>query len=159
MADSQIQRSPFLLDLHHDDIKSAYERALVASSLDGDSCRICSMGLNKDGFTNKPMLISDTEVIMINVEKGYPKIKILGKMMFVHHLAFMFNNLKTRKTQVFRERWLNPAFDISHLCGKPRCMSCLAMERHFYQVTRDACHMLNNMADCPHVPPCKKRNV
>jgi hypothetical protein len=124
---------------------------------------INNMGLNKAGSTAKKIFGENNQVVTIQVEKGYPKIRLPnhGRNTFVHHTAYMYYNQSRRNDPAFRQAWLDPSMDISHRCGKPRCMSlsCLVLESHDFNVTRDYCHGLNSGIGCPHNPPCKHRTL
>lgn len=164
MAENQVQRSPFLLTLSKSTLINAYRNAKDRCHFDGDGCRLSEHALNKSGFTNKLVFDDDNNIHKVQIEKGYPKIKVAGSMVFVHHLAFICKSMAKHHvngqwSNDFKESWSNASMDVSHVCGKPRCCSedCLLLERHEYNITRDYCHGLNSGIGCPHAPACKHR--
>jgi hypothetical protein len=164
MAENLVQRSLFLLNLSTSTLLHAYKNAKDRSHFDADGCRISEHALNKSGFSNKLVFDDDRTIQQIKIEKGYPKIKVAGSMVFVHHLAFVCKSIGKHKVGVnwssdFKESWSNASLDVSHVCGKPRCFNedCLLLERHEYNMTRDYCHGLNSSIGCPHSPACKHR--
>lgn len=169
MAENQIRRASILLNIDEVDdnvLDSAYGRLLTNFHYDGDACWLSNYARNKNGHTNKLVFGQNNAIHTITIEKGYPKIRLITNtgqrhMVFAHHLSFVYANRDVRNTQAFREKWEDPAYDISHRCGKPKCFcpTDLIIEHHHDNVTRDYCHGLNKPGICPHNPPCKIRSL
>lgn len=161
MADNQKQRSDCLLKATDADLLDTISRIIKRTSLDSDDCLICTMATNKPGTSSKKIVGSNNEIVTIEVDKGYPKVRLPnhGTFVFCHHVIYMYKERENRGTDAFKAMWLDPSMDISHICGKPRCVNedCLTCENHDKNVTRDFCHGLNSTAACPHNPVCKTR--
>lgn len=145
------------------DINDTYARMRRNFHYDAEGCWISDYALNKTGFTSKKVFGDNNQIHTIDIEKGYPKLRLPGHgaYVFVHHVSFVRKNKAIRHGNDFIAKWLNPAYDISHRCGKPRCFNpdCLTIEHHDQNTTRDYCHGLNKADICPHDPPCKTRSL
>jgi hypothetical protein len=163
MAENQIVRSRAIINSSDYDIESTYARLMGNLHYDDDGCMLSQYGLNKSGFTSKKVFGDNNEIFTIDIEKGYPKLRLPGHgaNVFAHHVSYVYHNRAIRFTPAFLEMWDNPAYDISHRCGKPRCFAsaCLIIEHHDQNTTRDYCHGLNKSDICPHNPPCKTRSL
>lgn len=171
---AQTTRSTYLLDCSDAELEQAFNRAQANSITDEDDCTICLYACNKPGCTNKLIVTYPNNVITIAHEKGYPKSRLSpigvgsflselcngkGPMEFCSHIAYMYNNKKNRHTTAFKAQWIDNTMDISHRCGKPRCIArdCILLENSNVNKTRDFCHGINNALSCPHLPKCKVR--
>jgi hypothetical protein len=165
MAENQMPRTMSIIDASDYDIEDAYARLRNRFHYDNDGCWISEYAVNKSGFSSKKIFSDNNEIITIDIERGYPKLRlpqhgtVKGAYVFGHHVSFIRKNKAIRHGADFIAKWLNPAYDISHRCGKPRCFNpaCLNIEHHDQNTTRDYCHGLNKNDVCPHDPPCKTR--
>lgn len=170
MAENQVPRNPILLNVDEVPdtlLATLHSRLLDRRTIDADGCWLSGYALNKPGHTNKLIFNQNNNIVNIQVEKGYPKIRLITAkkgerlMIYAHHLSFMFHNRHLRKNKAFQDKWNDPSYDVSHRCGKPKCFHghCLVCEHHNNNITRDYCHGLNKPGICPHDPVCKNRSL
>lgn len=170
-------RSAFILGVNKQSLAAAYTRLVSGvephygpAIEDPDSgCLLCQAAPNKSGLTRKLRMSVGSTINTIEVPKGYPRVKLEGKMVYAHHISYMAANEAMRSNTIFTRDWLDSSLEVSHLCGNPKCVKAnhLLLEPEALNKHRDSCHATAFLTtcpscaaiidNCPHVPRCIKK--
>lgn len=170
-------RKTTILDVNESLLRNAFDRIMGgcsgnygAATVDSDTkCMNCQAASNKGGLTRKLRMSIGNTITTIEVQRGYPRVKLDGAMTYAHHISFVAAHIDKRNNPIFRRDWVDPSLEISHICGNPKCINPehLLLEPEALNKHRDCCHAftfltrcpncLATIDSCPHIPPCVKR--